>query len=364
MPETKPARPARRKQPESSPAAFVKIYTNFKEMLPSIDANALKVWLFIALSINRESEQAHPGIRTLARDCRLAPNTVTACVKKLETLGLLAVDREKKKFNIYEIPAYVSAHAGGAAGETSGKTSSSVGRSIRKMGKTPPKPGIKKPDLGITGSKEGITVPDMGITPPKPGINGPDLWITGSKEGITVPEMGITEETVAAIDTAVKSVAMNDTETVAMNDTETVAIIDTEEESVASAEKSVAIKSASVATAVRLNQINQIQPDTTTTRRTGAVFKIYESEIGLLTPRIRDTLNETLDVLKLPPEWIIEAIELAAAHNKRNWAYCDAILKRWAVEGKTALPPRHKPSGSRRRTSGDHSEFFKLLERA
>ena len=78
---------------------------------------------------------------------------------------------------------------------------------------------------------------------------------------------------------------------------------------------------------------------TTTTREiTAEVFKVYTSEIGLLTPFISDAIGSYLD--EVPYEWIIEAIHLAGTNNKRNWAYCEAILKRWKVEGKTALPPK------------------------
>jgi DNA-binding MarR family transcriptional regulator len=90
--------------------AFVKISTNFKSELHDIDSNALKVWLYIALSINRNTEQAHPGIRTLADACNLDKDTVSRAIKRLEALELLRVDRDTKKYNIYEIPEYVSAN--------------------------------------------------------------------------------------------------------------------------------------------------------------------------------------------------------------------------------------------------------------
>jgi DnaD/phage-associated family protein len=98
----------------------------------------------------------------------------------------------------------------------------------------------------------------------------------------------------------------------------------------------------------------------TTTR--GEVFKVYTSEIGLLTPRIADAINDYLDDLKFEPSWIIEAIHLAAENNKRNWAYCQAILKRWAVEGKTALPPKAKYQP--KPAKGDNSAFFEALAKA
>jgi hypothetical protein len=91
--------------------AFIKISTAFKAELASIDGNALKVWVYIALSINRNTEEAHPGIRTIATACNLAQNTVTAAVRSLEALGLLTVLRGDRQYNIYAVPAYVSANS-------------------------------------------------------------------------------------------------------------------------------------------------------------------------------------------------------------------------------------------------------------
>jgi DnaD/phage-associated family protein len=93
------------------------------------------------------------------------------------------------------------------------------------------------------------------------------------------------------------------------------------------------------------NPIKKNQILNTTTRKNSEVFKAYENEIGLITPKIADAIGDYMDDLHIQPDWIIEAIHLAATNNKRNWAYCAAILKRWAVEGKTALPPKQTPSG-------------------
>jgi DNA-binding transcriptional regulator YhcF (GntR family) len=90
--------------------AFVKISTGFKKELREIDATALKVWLFIALSINRNSENAHPSLETLAKNCGMGENTVIRAVRYLESAGLLSVSRANRKVNIYSIPEYVSAN--------------------------------------------------------------------------------------------------------------------------------------------------------------------------------------------------------------------------------------------------------------
>ena len=62
------------------------------------------------------------------------------------------------------------------------------------------------------------------------------------------------------------------------------------------------------------------------------LFQIYESNIGALTPMIADRLEDAEKLYAV--EWIEDAIKLAVEHNKRNWKYCEAILKRWKEQGK------------------------------
>ncbi|MBN1201814.1 MAG: DnaD domain protein [Anaerolineae bacterium] len=62
------------------------------------------------------------------------------------------------------------------------------------------------------------------------------------------------------------------------------------------------------------------------------VFTLYEQNIGPLTPLIGDQLRQAEQ--DYPVAWIEEAIQLAVEHNKRNWRYVLAILKRWHTEGK------------------------------
>lgn len=61
------------------------------------------------------------------------------------------------------------------------------------------------------------------------------------------------------------------------------------------------------------------------------IFQLYESEIGIITPRIADDLKDIEG--SFPKEWIEKAFHEAAINNKRSLAYSMAILKRWKVEG-------------------------------
>jgi DNA replication protein len=63
-----------------------------------------------------------------------------------------------------------------------------------------------------------------------------------------------------------------------------------------------------------------------------SVFRMYEQNIGLVTPIIADQLIEALELY--PREWIEDAIHEAVAYNRRLWRYIQRILERWASEGR------------------------------
>jgi DnaD/phage-associated family protein len=83
------------------------------------------------------------------------------------------------------------------------------------------------------------------------------------------------------------------------------------------------------------------------------VFRLYEENIGPLTPLIADALNDA--EATYGPQWVGEAIELAVKHNKRSWKYCEAILKRWKEEGRA-----EKQSGRDDQASFQHDVEDKI----
>jgi DnaD/phage-associated family protein len=99
---------------------------------------------------------------------------------------------------------------------------------------------------------------------------------------------------------------------------------------------------------------------TTTTGTTGSIFKVYEQEIGAITPMVSQRIGGYIDDPKCPSEWIADAINEASRQNKRNWAYCEAILNRWMVEGKQARVKL--PSGPKYPQSAGKSFLEKLAE--
>ncbi len=62
------------------------------------------------------------------------------------------------------------------------------------------------------------------------------------------------------------------------------------------------------------------------------IFRLYEQNVGILTPLIADQLRDAENTF--PPDWVEEAFREAVTRNRRNWRYIQKILERWASEGK------------------------------
>ena len=64
----------------------------------------------------------------------------------------------------------------------------------------------------------------------------------------------------------------------------------------------------------------------------GEIAKLYEQEIGVLTPLVADAIRDACSTYQI--DWIPEAISIAVQKNARNWSYIEAILKNCKQEGK------------------------------
>ena len=87
------------------------------------------------------------------------------------------------------------------------------------------------------------------------------------------------------------------------------------------------------------------------------IFKLYEENIGPLTPLIADALKDAEETY--PSEWIVEAIELAVRNNKRSWKYSEAILKRWKEEGRGQKQDRRDAEKDHRKyIQGEYADYI------
>jgi hypothetical protein len=103
---------------EVEEAAYVKFSTEFKAELADLDVYALKVFIYIGLSINFETSTAFPGVRKIAKETKMNKDTVAKAIEELEEKGFLQVTRRDGASNIYKPECYF------AIGETvpSGRT--------------------------------------------------------------------------------------------------------------------------------------------------------------------------------------------------------------------------------------------------
>jgi DnaD/phage-associated family protein len=87
------------------------------------------------------------------------------------------------------------------------------------------------------------------------------------------------------------------------------------------------------------------------------IFKLYEQNVGPLTPLIADMLKEAETLYA--EELIDEAFMIAVKNNKRSWKYIEAILKRWQLEGKNGQKDRQNTDkGSQKYTDSEFSEYI------
>lgn len=62
------------------------------------------------------------------------------------------------------------------------------------------------------------------------------------------------------------------------------------------------------------------------------IFRLYEANIGPLTPMIADALRDAENTYQA--NWVEDAFRIAVERNKRNWHYIEAILHRWQEGGR------------------------------
>jgi DnaD/phage-associated family protein len=85
------------------------------------------------------------------------------------------------------------------------------------------------------------------------------------------------------------------------------------------------------------------------------IFRLYEENIGPLSPIIADTLKEAETLY--PYTWIREAFKIAVENNVRRWRYIEAILKSWQEGGRDGTRQKHTEQDHLRYIKGEFGEF-------
>ena len=91
------------------------------------------------------------------------------------------------------------------------------------------------------------------------------------------------------------------------------------------------------------------------------VYRLYEDNIGPLTPLVAQELKEAEELY--PVEWIREAFREAAVLNHRSWRYAARILERWATEGRKREEAGRDPGSGESARAQISRRFEKLAGR-
>jgi len=86
------------------------------------------------------------------------------------------------------------------------------------------------------------------------------------------------------------------------------------------------------------------------------IFRLYEENIGPLTPLIADTLTSAAQ--EYPGIWIEEAFTIAVQKNARNWRFIEAVLKGWQEKGKHETNRRDHSENRRRYIEGKYGDLI------
>lgn len=87
------------------------------------------------------------------------------------------------------------------------------------------------------------------------------------------------------------------------------------------------------------------------------IFKLYEANIGPLTPMIAETLQDA--EVMYPISWIEQAIRIAVENNVRRWRYVEAILSSWKERGRDEKDRRDTQEDAKKFLDGEFGQFFK-----
>lgn len=86
------------------------------------------------------------------------------------------------------------------------------------------------------------------------------------------------------------------------------------------------------------------------------IYRLYEENIGPLTPMIADLLRDAEKTY--PYDWIDEAIVKAVQNNARKWSYIQAILRSWQEEGRDGTNQQDTQKDYRRYINGELGDLI------
>ena len=86
------------------------------------------------------------------------------------------------------------------------------------------------------------------------------------------------------------------------------------------------------------------------------IYRLYEENIGPLTPLVADMLREAEQTYR--QEWIEEALQIAVKNNVRRWKYVETILRSWQEKGRDGTTQRDSEKDRRKYVEGEFADFI------
>jgi DNA replication protein len=86
------------------------------------------------------------------------------------------------------------------------------------------------------------------------------------------------------------------------------------------------------------------------------IYRLYEENIGPLTPMVADMLRDAEQTYR--QEWIEEALRIAVQNNVRRWKYIEKILRSWQEEGRDGTAQRDSEKDRRKYVEGEFADFI------
>ncbi len=86
------------------------------------------------------------------------------------------------------------------------------------------------------------------------------------------------------------------------------------------------------------------------------IYRLYEQNIGPLTPLVGEMLQEAEKLY--PQAWIEEAFKIAVEKNARHLRFIEAVLKSWQEEGRDQSDRRNTAKDRRKYVEGEFADFI------
>ena len=100
-------------------------------------------------------------------------------------------------------------------------------------------------------------------------------------------------------------------------------------------------------------------------KKIAALSKLYQANIGAITPLLADDFRELAKDTSIPTEWYARAFKIAVDNNRRAWSYVRACLQNMKLHGVDwkPVPAKGKSAPNKQSPQDARVEMVKWLEK-